>query len=118
MAIIRAHREKEKNDTERCDKTAREERQWDRYETRMVNKKDFAMRKIYFSYCYKRDREGREEKDISEQRNVWMLLPSLFDLEDVHCASRSCAGNAGIFILKLGRLAMRLAMRFTVTKLL
>lgn len=38
------------------------------------------------------------------------MLPSLFDLEDVHCA-------AGIFISKLGRLAMRLAMRVMTTKL-
>lgn len=53
----------------------------------MVNKKDFAIRKIYLSYCYKRDGEGEREKRWG--RNVWMLLPSLFDLEDVHCAARS-----------------------------
>lgn len=77
----------------------------------MVNKKDFAIRKIYLSYCYKRDRGGGGggKKDTAGERNVWML-PSLFDLEDVHCA-------AGIFISKLGRLAMRLAMRVMATKL-
>lgn len=57
----------------------------------MVNKKDSAIRRIYLSYCYKRDREGEGKKETWQERgNIWMFLPSLFDLEDVHCAARSC----------------------------
>lgn len=56
-----------------------------------MNKKDFAICKIYLSYCYKTRQRRRGKKETWQGRgNVWMLLPSLFDLEDVHCAARSC----------------------------
>lgn len=38
----------------------------------MVNKKDFAIRKIYLSYCYKRDSEGggREKRYSREEERL------------------------------------------------
>lgn len=56
----------------------------------MVNKKDFAMRKTCLSYFCERN-IGREEGKDTMERNAWMSLPSLFDLQaNVHCATRSC----------------------------
>lgn len=52
-----------------------------------MNKKDFAMRKIYLSYCYARNEKERERERRRAKRMD--IPPSLFDLGDVHCVARS-----------------------------